>query len=266
MKIIAHRGGGFETPENTLAAFANAIALDVEMMELDIHLSKDGIPVVIHDATLDRTTNATGPVRDRTAAELRQVDAGKGEYVPQLSEVFELVGDRKPLVLEFKAIEAVEPTIELIHSFPQLRWSGLSAFPEAQELLKQAFPEMKPITGSLGSAKGAEGLLELLKQHREVVPESAIAALTERIKDVDLDRDLDHAAEIGAEVVIVYYTGVDAELLNHAHRRGFKVGAWTVNDLAEAQRLLEIGTDHLITDDPKTMKELVEASSVIRFP
>ena len=262
MKIVAHRGGGFETPENTLAAFANAIALDVEMMELDIHLSKDGFPVVIHDATLNRTTNATGPVRDRTAAELRQVDAGKGEYVPQLSEVFELVGDRKPLVLEFKALEAVAPAIELIRQFPQLRWSGLSAFPEAQELLKQAFPEMKPITGSLGSVKGAEGLLDLLKQHREVVPESAIAALTDRIKDVDLERDLDRAAELGAEIVIVYYTGVDAELLDQAHRRGFKIGAWTVNDPAEAQRLLDIGTDYLITDDPKTMKALVENAGI----
>jgi glycerophosphoryl diester phosphodiesterase len=257
VKIIAHRGGGFDTPENTLAAFANAIALDVATIELDIHLSNDGIPVVIHDATLDRTTNATGPVRDRTAAELRRVDAGKGEYVPRLEEVFELIGDRIPLVLEFKAVAAVGPAIELIRRFPQVRWSGLSTFPEAQEALKQAFPEMKPVTGSLGSVKGAEGLLELLKQHREVVPESAIAALTERAKDVDLDQDLDHAAGLGAELVIVYYTGVDAELLDRAHQRGFTIGAWTVNEPADARRLREIGVDYLITDDPKTMLALV---------
>jgi glycerophosphoryl diester phosphodiesterase len=258
MKIIAHRGGAFDTPENTLASFANAIELDVEMMELDIHLSKDGIPVVIHDATLDRTTNAGGPVRDRTAAELRQIDAGKGEYVPQLSEVFELAGDRTPLVLEFKAVEAVAPAIELIRAFPQVRWSGLSAFPEAQEQLKQAFPEMKPITGSLGSVKGAEGLLELLKQHRETIPEAAIASFTERMRDFNLESDFEKAAELGAEIMIVYYTGIDAALLNQAHQRGLKIGAWTVNDPADAQHLLELGTDFLITDDPKTMKALVE--------
>lgn len=262
MKIVAHRGGAVDTPENTLAAFANAIALDVDMIELDIHLSKDGVPVVIHDATLDRTTDASGPVRDLTAAELRRVNAGKGEYVPQLSEVLDLVGDRKPLVLEFKAIEAAEPVAALLRAYPQLRWSGLSAFPEVLSTLKQAFPEMKPVTGSLGSVKGAEGLLELLKQHRETVPESAITSFTERIKDFDLERDFRNASELGAEIMIVYYTGIDADLIDQAHQRGFKIGAWTVNDPADAQRLLEIGTDYLITDDPKTMKALVNAAGV----
>src|SRR5262245_51004426 len=76
MAVIAHRGGSKLRPENTLASFDHAIALGVDALECDVHLSADGEPVVIHDATLDRTTDASGPVADRRADDLAGLDAG----------------------------------------------------------------------------------------------------------------------------------------------------------------------------------------------
>lgn len=261
MEIIAHRGGSFETPENTLDAFANAIALGAHKIELDIHLSKDGVPVVIHDDTLDRTTNASGPVREKTVADLRAVDAGDGAYVPQLSEVFDLVGDRVPLVLEFKAAEAVEPAIALIRAYPHLRWEGLSSLPAARAHLAAEFPGIAPIATTFGSVHGVEGLRALLEQYRASIPQAAFAALDARVADFDLERDLAAACAEGARTLLVFHTGIDRDLVETAHARGLQVGAWTVNDPDEARRLLDAGTDALTTDDPRTMLALVATAA-----
>src|SRR5256885_3658819 len=85
-----HRGNPDEYPENTLASFRSAIELGVDIIECDVHMSADGQLVVIHDHTLDRTTNGTGMVRDHTYAQLRELDAGRGEHLPLLNEFLEL--------------------------------------------------------------------------------------------------------------------------------------------------------------------------------
>lgn len=89
--VWGHRGASGDAPENTLAAFRLAAEQGADGVELDVQLSADGVPVVIHDETLDRTTDGTGPVKDRTAAELARLDAGAGEHVPTLAEVLALL-------------------------------------------------------------------------------------------------------------------------------------------------------------------------------
>ena len=89
-QVIAHRGGTVGTPENTLAAFENAIALGVDWLEMDVQRSRDGVLVVIHDTTVDRTTDGTGRVGELTLAELRALDAGGGERIPTFAEVIAL--------------------------------------------------------------------------------------------------------------------------------------------------------------------------------
>jgi glycerophosphoryl diester phosphodiesterase len=118
--VVGHRGNRAHAPENTLESFAQAIRLGVDALECDVHLSRDGVPVVIHDPTLERTTDATGAVRDRSAAELQRVDAGArfttddgrtfpyrgtGIAVPTLEEVLVSTG-RIPLIIEIKTVEA----------------------------------------------------------------------------------------------------------------------------------------------------------------
>jgi glycerophosphoryl diester phosphodiesterase len=106
---IAHRGGSVCRPENTMAAFKNAIKMGVDYIELDVHMSKDGYPVVIHDASLERTTNGTGKVEDKTLEELKKLNAGSwfsdefiGEKLPTLEEVMDLAKNKTGIVIEIK--------------------------------------------------------------------------------------------------------------------------------------------------------------------
>ena len=99
---IAHRGASAYEPENTLRAFERAIQMGATMIELDVHLSRDGHPVVIHDPDLSRTTNGTGRVGDLPLDEIQRLDAGLGERVPTLAQAIDLVRDRAQLYIELK--------------------------------------------------------------------------------------------------------------------------------------------------------------------
>ncbi len=114
MRVIGHRGASAYEPENTLRSFLRAAELGADMVELDVHLSADGVPVVIHDARLERSTNGRGPVRERTWAELRRLDAGQGERIPSLPEVLEALRGRCGLYIELKAPGAPAATAEAL--------------------------------------------------------------------------------------------------------------------------------------------------------
>lgn len=113
---IAHRGASAYEPENTLRAFERAIQLGATMMELDIHLSSDGYPMVIHDPDLARTTNGSGLVPQHTRAEIQRLDAGQGEKIPTLAEVIDLVRGRAELYIEMKGQHTPGPMIEVLRA------------------------------------------------------------------------------------------------------------------------------------------------------
>ena len=109
LNIMGHRGAKAYEPENTLRSVRKALDLGVQAVEIDIHLSRDGRLIVIHDATVDRTTNGKGRVSDLSWEELRRLDAGLGEPLPGLEEVVALVRGRAHLFIELKDPQAVEP-------------------------------------------------------------------------------------------------------------------------------------------------------------
>jgi len=111
--IIAHRGASGDFPENTILAFERGLALGADALEFDVRLSSDGIPVVIHDPTVDRTTNGKGAVRDLTARELSRLDAGLGEGVPTVADVLEVISD-VPLIIEVKEVPAAIPLVGIL--------------------------------------------------------------------------------------------------------------------------------------------------------
>jgi glycerophosphoryl diester phosphodiesterase len=113
---IAHRGASAYEPENTLRAFERAIEMGATMMELDVHLSRDGHPVVIHDADLSRTTNGTGRVGDLRLDEIRRLDAGLGERVPTLAQVIDLVRGRAQLYIELKGQQTPTAVVETLRA------------------------------------------------------------------------------------------------------------------------------------------------------
>ena len=114
--IIAHRGASADEPENTLLAFQRAIEQGAQMIELDLDQSADGHVIVMHDATLERTTNLRGRVAEMSLADIRQADAGKGELVPTLDEVLDLTLGKARLYLEIKEARAAANTIKAIRA------------------------------------------------------------------------------------------------------------------------------------------------------
>lgn len=108
--VVAHRGASEYEPENTLRAFRRAIELGADMSELDVHLSKDGYPIVMHNATVEKTTDGIGAIKDMTLAELKKLDAGKGERIPTLQEAIDLVRGRGGLYIELKG-EGTPPVV-----------------------------------------------------------------------------------------------------------------------------------------------------------
>lgn len=220
VKIYGHRGAPAAFPENTLAGFRHALELGVEGIELDVHLSKDGVPVVIHDETVDRTTSGTGAVADFTVEELRALDAGDGEYVPTLAEVLNLVGDRMHVDIEVKANVAGEAVLNEVRD-RELRWL-ISSFD-----------------------------WDVLRFVRNVDKDADLWVLSVAASD----EALDVVEEIGAGALALWDKAIDQDIAQMLEDRGVRFWPWTVNDVSRAEQLIEWGAIGICTDDPATMAE-----------
>src|SRR5215207_7420008 len=127
MQIYAHRGASAIHPENTLRAFRHALAIGVDGNELDVHATADGIPVVIHDRAVERTTDGAGYIDEMPLARLATFDAGDGERVPTLADVLSLVGDAAHLDIEIKGAGIERAVLEVLAEYPDVRWA-ISSF------------------------------------------------------------------------------------------------------------------------------------------
>ncbi len=231
-QIFAHRGARAVAPENTLPAFQKALDMHVDGIELDVHCSKDGQLVVIHDFTVNKTTNGAGKVSNFTAAELAGLDAGShlsaefaGVGVPTLDQVFDLVGNRCRVNVEIKSEDPnggnqVEPLVALIKKRNLYDQVIVSSF-NPITLIKMRWADPKIHLGLLYEAD----LPVYLRQ----------AWFTLIIQPEALHPD--HAI-------------VDAKLMEWAKNKQCAVNTWTVNDVAEAKRLAALGVDVIMSDVP----------------
>jgi len=125
---IGHRWAAGYEPENTLASFKKAIDLNVDMIELDVYLCKTGELVVLHDPKVDRTTNGIGYIEEKTFEEVRNLDAGKGEKIPTLKEVFELTNRKVKINIELKWAGTAKPVSKLIKEYVENKWREYDDF------------------------------------------------------------------------------------------------------------------------------------------
>ena len=235
--VIAHRGGSKLAPENTLAAFRNAVKLGADGFELDIHLTKDGRLIVIHDDTVDRTTDGKGPIRGQTLAELQRYDAGKwfgpkfaGEHLPSLDDVLELAGPKTRVVIEIK-----QP-----NSGP--RYDGLEA--KLVELLRRKKKINYVFVISFDVAS--------LEAVHKLEPKIVTGLLHTLPVDTAKAR-----GKMGLGYLGPYYRVVTAGFIKQAHEHGLKVNPWTVNDEADLKRLTQDGVDAITTDRPDLLLRLL---------
>lgn len=229
-KVIAHRGAGKLAPENTLAAFRLGASFGHRAFEFDVKLSSDGISFLLHDATLDRTTNGTGRADAHTFGELARLDAGAwhspafaGENLPSLSAVLRYVRANGFLV----NVE-IKPT-------PGREWqTGAAVALDVQHLWQVEQP--LPLLSSFSETA--------LLAAREVAPQLPRAHLFDRLPEDWPDR----LARVGCVALDVNHRELSADIVAQAHAHGFRVLCYTVNEPDRAHELLTMGVDSVITD------------------
>lgn len=232
MKIIAHRGASALAPENTLAAFQLALDHGADGIELDVMLSGDGQLIVIHDDTVDRTTNGTGKVGEMSLPELKTLDAGGGEPLPTLQEVFERFGGKFLINVELKNYSSIFDRLPIAVA------EHVKAFGLTDSVLISSFNPFN-----------------LPRFHRRV-PEVKRGLLTLPGKAMTGFQRL-----CRFDALHPFYEDVDAALVQTEHAKGRQVNVWTVDNPTEIKRLAALGVDMIITNDPKQTREILEAST-----
>lgn len=236
--VIGHRGAMGTCPENTMVSFERALELGADWIEFDVHLSKDDVPVVIHDETLDRTTSGSGLVREHTLAQLKQLDAG-GWFAP------EFAGERVPTldeVLAWASHRGVVVDIEIKNA--PLYYAGIES--------------------AVADALERHGMLEraivicfdhaTVKRLKELNPRIATGVLYAG-RPVD---PLSLARAARADALLPHWAYVTREDVDAAHAAGLAVAPWATSDPATLRQLVAAGVDGVGTNHPDVMRRVLD--------
>ncbi|PYN46254.1 MAG: hypothetical protein DME00_19615 [Candidatus Rokuibacteriota bacterium] len=244
--VAAHRGGAALWPENSLLAFRSALALGVDALEPDLHLTADGEVVVLHDPSLDRTSTGTGAVRDLKLAELAAMrlktreGAVTAERVPTFAQVLDLVAPTSVELLPEIKVDTNRQRYDRIEEkvLALIRARGL-----LPRTIIQAFQ------------------VETIRRLRELEPTARTMLLVAR-GDVERDRArpaeaVRRARELGATDLGMNHRLIDTDVMNAARAAGIRVAAWTVNEEADIRRMVDLGVDMVMSDRPDLAKRLM---------
>jgi len=226
MLIVGHRGARALEPENTLRALRRGMAC-ADLVEVDLRLTRDGIPVAIHDATVNRTTDGTGPVKGYTIEDLTRLDAGEGETIPTLREVLDLVHEELGLVAEIKepGTEAIIASV-IIDRMPE-RLFMVSSNPESVAMAKRLLPEAQAGLIYSGATDDPIGL----------------------------------ARSVQADVILPRWDRVSREVVEQAHGAGLLVIPWTLNREEDIKEAARRGVDGFASDDPCAARRYLQGGA-----
>ncbi len=249
-RLFAHRGASGEAPENTLTAFQRATALGIVYIELDVHLSRDGHVVVIHDETLERTTNGHGLVREHSLAELQELDAGY-HFTFDAGKTFPFRGQGV----------AISTLADVLRRFPHVRFTVE---------IKQKEPPIEEQVIAVVRECGMADTLVLSSEHDSVVAgvrslasdiatncsAGEVLAFMQRISTQQLG---DYHPPSRAFQIPPKYEGIDLvtpQTVAAIHELGAEVHVWTINDRQEMERLFGLGVDGMMSDFPSRLLEV----------
>ncbi|MEM1923290.1 MAG: glycerophosphodiester phosphodiesterase family protein [Nitrososphaerota archaeon] len=232
--IVAHRGYSGLYPENTLIAVKEAVKLGVDGVEIDVRVTGDGVLVLMHDESVDRTTNGKGKVRDLGWSEIKTLDAGSwkslkfsGEPVPTIDEVLAETVGRVVLHIEIKELGIEQQVIESVKQAGGREWVLITSFyPEVISRAKKIEPSI-PCSLIIGWLSDAEKSRRGEPVHR--------------------------ALNCGANALALYKGRATHEIISYAHKRLLSTAVWTVNEISEAKAFTDMGADAIVTDYPDTM-------------
>ncbi len=240
-RVLAHRGLAIDAPENTLLAFAKAIAVGADYLETDVHASHDGAAVVAHDSTLDRVAGRSVAVGQLTMSELGRIDLGSGQGFPSLEATLDAFPDAR-FNIDVKEEAAVEPTVAAIARTRSASRLLLTSFSERRRRrLARLVPEAVTSVGGAGVLRfRIAAFLRSPASARRALRGGLALQIPERSGPLRL---------------------VTRQFVDLAHRVGAEVHVWTVNDPADMTRLLDLGVDGLVTDRADVAIELIAARS-----
>jgi glycerophosphoryl diester phosphodiesterase len=220
---IGHRGAAGHEPENTLRSFEAAVQLGADMVEFDVHVCGSGELVVIHDETVDRTTDGSGAVAGMTLRELKALDAGRGEKIPTLGEVFSAMMGHVAVNIELKGQGTAKPVHELMtgHIHRGI-WS-------LEEILVTSFD------------------WRMLGTMRELSADTRLGPLVYK----DVDEALKVATELESHSINPYHRSIDLNFVEEVHGQGISVYPWTVDEPEDISRVIGMGVDGVISDYPE---------------
>ena len=226
MKLIGHRGARAIDPENTMRSIKTAITCGAHMVEVDVRLSKDGIPIVIHDETVDRTTNGSGSVSEMYAHEICELDAGGGENVPMLDDVLQFIKTADIiLIIEIKEVGIEDIVIDSIKNNKMEDHVIVSSFFHPSVLnLKRAEPGIK--TGVIFSSLPVRAWML--------------------------------AIDANADIMFPKLIRTTGDLVKGAHEHGIAVYPWIVNTREDFLRAAEMGVDGIVSDHPCAVRSFMK--------
>ncbi len=238
--ITSHAACKGHAPENTLAGVEKAIALGADAIEIDVHCTADGVPVLLHDDTVDRTTDGTGDVRQMPLEVVRALDAGARQFVPQfhgapiplLSEVLDLTKGRVLLQIEIKQANIEEHVARAVRD-----------------------------AGALADCEVHSFWPETVQQMRLVEPRMAAALLTEGRRIVDWADFFGFALSLNAQGVSVYHAFATPERVRQGQLRSLTFMTWTVDDEDDMAKMLAAGVDSICSNYPDLVRRAVEAAA-----
>jgi glycerophosphoryl diester phosphodiesterase len=231
--VTAHAACGGHAPENTLAGVRKALDLAADAVEVDVRCTADGVPVLLHDETVDRTTNGKGAISLMTFAEARRLDAGDGRFpgepIPSLQEALVLARGRALLVLELKQAGVEEAVLDVVRREGDVRGCVVYSFlPSIVARVRRLEPRLPCVL--------------------------AAAAVTDR------GELLDSVLTLNAQGVAVPHSLVDEELVAETVRRSLRLYCWTVNEEPEMRRLIACGVDGITSDYPERVRAALATS------
>lgn len=229
-KIIAHRGASAHAPENTLSAFELALAQGADGVELDVMLSKDQQIVVIHDDTVNRTTNGSGRVSKMTLEELQVLDAGQGEKIPSLDEVFSNFGGKFLINIELKNYTSFFDPLPI----------------EVAKLVKSHGLEDSVLVSSFNPFN--------IPRFRRRLPEVKLGLITLPNRAKHWIWRFFHY-----DAIHPHFGDVDQVLVAAIHAQNKQINVWTVDDPDEIKRLRALNVDSILTNDPQRTREVLES-------
>lgn len=227
-RVIAHRGLALEAPENTLLAFAKALAIGVVHLETDVHESADGVAIVSHDADLERVAGRSVRVAQLTVPELHRVDLGYGQNFATLAEALDAFPDAR-FNIDVKSAGAIQPTVDAIRSQNATGRVLVTSFSDAR---RRATVRQLPGVATSAASRATAGLFAASKirfgpEVRRLLRQIDAVQVPERWNGLHI---------------------VTPPFIRMVHSAGVEVHVWTVNDPADISRLLDLGVDGIVTD------------------